>query len=149
LAKGAHAPAIAFQPRFARNDRGAPIEEVAYPITAESDGDSAKVVAFQDRFRGDDGRGYDRPPAVAEDVCGTLETVKPWNVARKWSVRRLMPVECERLQGFKDGYTAIQYRGKPAADGPRYKVLGNSMSTNSMRWIGRRIQMVEEVIRNG
>lgn len=44
------------------------------------------------------------------------------------SVRRLLPVECERLQGFSDDYTAIQYRGKPAADGPRYKALGNSMA---------------------
>src|SRR3546814_769262 len=43
------------------------------------------------------------------------------------AVRRLTPRECERLQGFPDDWTAIQYRGKPAADGPRYKALGNSM----------------------
>lgn len=56
-----------------------------------------------------------------------------------WTVRRLMPVECERLQGFPDGWTDIEYRGRPAADGPRYKALGNSMCTNVMEWIGERI----------
>lgn len=62
-----------------------------------------------------------------------------------WRVRRLMPVECERLMGFPDGYTAIPYRGKAAADGPRYKALGNSMAVNCMRWIGRRIEQVERI----
>jgi DNA (cytosine-5)-methyltransferase 1 len=62
-----------------------------------------------------------------------------------WRVRRLTPTECERLQGFPDGYTDVPYRGKAAADGPRYKALGNSMAVNVMRWIGRRIEMVEAV----
>jgi DNA (cytosine-5)-methyltransferase 1 len=60
------------------------------------------------------------------------------------AVRRLTPRECERLQGLPDDYTAIPYRGKPAADGPRYKALGNSMAVPVMRWIGERIQEVEE-----
>lgn len=60
-------------------------------------------------------------------------------------VRRLTPLECERLQAFPDHYTAIQYRNKPAADGPRYRAIGNSMATNVMRWIGQRIQIVEEI----
>ena len=56
------------------------------------------------------------------------------------AVRRLTPVECERLQGFPDGYTNIPWRGKPEApDGPRYKALGNSMAVPVMRWIGERI----------
>lgn len=62
------------------------------------------------------------------------------------SVRRLTPVECERLQGFPDDYTRIPWRGKPAeecADGGRYKALGNSMACNVMRWLGRRIELVE------
>lgn len=58
-------------------------------------------------------------------------------------VRRLTPRECERLQGFPDDYTLIPYRGKPAADGPRYKALGNSMAVPCMAWIGRRIAMVQ------
>ena len=56
------------------------------------------------------------------------------------AVRRLTPRECERLQGFPDDYTAIEYRKKPAADGPRYKALGNSMAVPVMAWIGQRIQ---------
>lgn len=59
------------------------------------------------------------------------------------SVRRLTPRECERLQGFPDDYTAITYRKKPAADGPRYKALGNSMAVPVMRWIGERIAQQE------
>ena len=60
-----------------------------------------------------------------------------------WQVRRLTVEECEFLQGFPRGYSAVPYRGKPAADGPRYKALGNSMAVNVMRWIGRRIEMME------
>lgn len=56
------------------------------------------------------------------------------------AVRRLTPRECERLQGFPDDYTQIPYKGKPAADGPRYKALGNSMAVNVMRWVGERLR---------
>ena len=59
-------------------------------------------------------------------------------------VRGLTPEECESLQGFSRGYTQVSYRGKPAADGPRYRALGNAMAVPVMRWIGERIQMVEE-----
>jgi DNA (cytosine-5)-methyltransferase 1 len=55
------------------------------------------------------------------------------------AVRRLTPTECERLQGFPDDYTLIPHRGKPAADGPRYKALGNSWAVPVVRWIGARI----------
>ena len=59
-------------------------------------------------------------------------------------VRRLTPVECERLQGFPDGYTNISWRKKPESpDGPRYKALGNSMAVPVMRWIGERINKVD------
>ncbi len=63
-------------------------------------------------------------------------------------VRRLTPTECERLQGFPDNYTQIPYRNKPAEscpDGPRYKAMGNSMAVPVMRWIGERINMVENL----
>lgn len=64
------------------------------------------------------------------------------------AVRRLTPRECERLQGFRDDYTLINVRGKPAADGPRYKALGNSMAIPVMSWLGQRIQMVEDLCNN-
>lgn len=60
------------------------------------------------------------------------------------AVRRLTPVECERLMGFPDNYTAIPWRGKPAdqcPDGPRYKALGNSWAVPLFAWLGRRIDM--------
>jgi site-specific DNA-cytosine methylase len=60
-------------------------------------------------------------------------------VADPMAVRRLTPTECERLQGFPDGYTDIQPNGKPTPDGPRYKALGNSMAVPVMKWIGERI----------
>jgi len=55
------------------------------------------------------------------------------------AVRRLTPTECERLQGFPDGWTDVAYRGKPAADGNRYKALGNAFAVPVIRWIARRI----------
>ncbi|MNP29484.1 Modification methylase HpaII [compost metagenome] len=59
------------------------------------------------------------------------------------AVRRLLPRECERLQGFSDDYTLIPWRGKPAEecpDGPRYKAIGNSKAVPVVAWIGRRLQ---------
>jgi DNA (cytosine-5)-methyltransferase 1 len=57
------------------------------------------------------------------------------------AVRRLTPVECERLQGFPDNYTNIPWRKKDESpDGPRYKALGNSWAVPNVRWIGQRIK---------
>lgn len=86
---------------------------------------------------------------VAGDVAPTIncfdqgDTRATVAVASEFRVRRLTPRECERLQGFPDDYTAITFRGKPAADGPRYKAIGNSMAVPVMRWIGERIAAVE------
>ena len=88
---------------------------------------------------------------VAE-VMGTLNTNTNASgrntpmAMQAMAVRRLTPVECERLQCFPDNYTRIPWKKKPAEecpDGGRYKALGNSMAVNVMRWIGRRIQLVE------
>lgn len=85
------------------------------------------------------------------DVVGTLNTNTNASgrntpmVQTTMQVRRLTAVECERLQGFPDNYTAIPWRKKDAAecpDGPRYKALGNSMAVPVMRWIGERIARV-------
>ncbi|MBI2818143.1 MAG: DNA cytosine methyltransferase [Acidobacteria bacterium] len=66
-------------------------------------------------------------------------------VMRGLAVRRLMPRECERLQGMPDDYTLIPYRGRPASDGPRYRAIGNSMAVPVMRWVGDRIQAVDGI----
>jgi DNA (cytosine-5)-methyltransferase 1 len=74
------------------------------------------------------------------DPCHTLPKAgHAPAVVNHRAVRRLTPRECERLQGFPDDYTLVSYRGKPAADGPRYKGLGNSMAVPVMRWIGQQI----------
>lgn len=57
----------------------------------------------------------------------------------QYVVRRITPIEAERLQNFPDNYTNIEYNGKPAPDSLRYKALGNSMTVSVMRWLAERI----------
>ena len=71
------------------------------------------------------------------------------HVATPMAVRRLLPSECEALQGFPKDWTRISWRGKSpeeCPDGPRYKAIGNSMAVNCMHWIGRRIQLVDDLV---
>lgn len=83
--------------------------------------------------------------AIDDDMTGTLKVGgEPPIVASEYVVRRLMPVECERLQGFPDGWTDIEFRGKQASDSARYKALGNSMAVPVMRWIGERIDRISK-----
>ena len=79
--------------------------------------------------------GAHRAGSVTEDGTG-------WGVplaSSGSSVRRITPLEAARLQGFPDDYLDIQFRGKPAADGNRYRALGNSFAVPVVRWIGERI----------
>lgn len=72
-----------------------------------------------------------------------------WSSTPQLRVRRLIPLECERLQGFPDHYTRIAWRGKTAAncpDAPRYKALGNAMAVPVMRWIGKRILAADKLM---
>ena len=84
-----------------------------------------------------------------EECSGTLRSNAGDNqtaVATNATVRRLLPVECERLMGFPDNWTRIPWKGKPeedCPDSPRYKACGNSMCVNVMRWIGMRIENIE------
>lgn len=89
---------------------------------------------------------------VTGDVAKTIDTGQDYhhvpNVLQS-TVRRLTPVECERLQGFPDNFTAIPWRKKGAEDcpdGPRYKALGNSMAVPVMRWIGERIRLIDDYV---
>ena len=70
---------------------------------------------------------------------GGIENSSTTVALQRSAVRRLLPIECERLQGFPDGWTDVVYRGKPAADGARYKCLGNAFAIPVVRWIARRI----------
>lgn len=85
------------------------------------------------------------PPLMARSSRGGAQTLSPGHqtdghmIGLGMAVRRLMPIECERLQGFPDGYTLIPDGKKMAADGPRYKAIGNSWAIPCITWIGRRI----------
>lgn len=136
--------ATSLNPHAGPDGAGYRTDDTAYTLEARI---VPQAVAFQDRTRGDDGRGYDRPPAVMEEITGTLETVKPWQLALPWAVRRLTPTECNRLQGMPDDHTRIKWRGRPAnecPDGPQYKGIGNSMAVPVMRWILDRVKISYE-----
>jgi DNA (cytosine-5)-methyltransferase 1 len=101
-----------------------------------------------------EGAGRNSVHGELGDPMFTLDAGSRHGVAHKMAyvqsasmaVRRLTVVECERLQGFPDDYTRIPWKRKSAEecpDGGRYKALGNSMAVNCMRWIGRRIELVE------
>lgn len=96
------------------------------------------VLAFPERMSG-------TQRATTENLSPSLGAKNPTAIAQSMQVRRLTPRECERLQGFPDDWTNVSRNGKPAPDGPRYKAIGNSMAVPVMRWIGQRIQMVENV----
>ena len=88
--------------------------------------------------------------SINHHATGTLTAQQPsetsarqFGVSTESGVRRLLPVECERLQGFPDQWTAVTYRGKPAADGPRYKAIGNSMAVPVLAWLLDRIRQVD------
>ncbi|UTC82708.1 DNA cytosine methyltransferase [Treponema denticola] len=82
--------------------------------------------------------------ASGGDFGGGSETI----IKEGRNIRRLTPLECERLQGFPDNYTQIEWKGKPkdqCPDSHRYKAIGNSMAVPVMRWIGERIKRIKGV----
>ena len=117
---------------------------IAHALTADGfdasedgTGRGIPLCAFNHQTGGDVRLGYG-------DQATALQANQGVALHQGMTVRRLTPRECERLQGFPDDYTLIPYNGKPAADGPRYRALGNSMAVPVMRWIGRR--MAQEVL---
>lgn len=142
LAAQAHVPCIAFPERMS-GTQCASTEDLAPSMGALN----PTAIAFDSRMRGAEpavGR-EERPPQTMIERTGAIDATKPWNVATAMQVRRLTPVECARLQGFPDDYLDITVRGKPAADGPKYKALGNSWAVPNVRWIGQRIDAVAAI----
>ena len=144
LAAGAHPPAIAFQSAASPSNSMNPSECAPTLDAGKAD---KMAVAIQSRIgtqkpdAAQNGRGWS-----GDGAAYTLESGGPTqSVAAGMTVRRLTPLECERLQGFPDHHTAVPHRGKPMADGPRYRLLGNSMAVNVMRWIGERITLFAEM----
>jgi DNA (cytosine-5)-methyltransferase 1 len=175
-AKNPMAVAYAFEPGIARREGGESrfVEEMS-PTLRSGMGDNQVAVAFNHvsaTLKGGSGeRGYPDPSdgnghsLVAQQIVAptltaannpsrspqSSEVTNQVNAVYQSSmaVRRLTPMECERLQGFPDNHTNIPWRKKPESpDGPRYKALGNSMAVPCMVWLGKRIQMVED-IKNG
>lgn len=89
--------------------------------------------------------GLDEEQNATEDGMGCLKARREGGgfegsvMTPSMQVRRLTPRECERLQGVPDGYTLVDRNGKPMADGPRYKMLGNGFAVPVVRWIGERL----------
>ena len=146
LAAGAHAPAIAFPAELsgtqvaAAEDRSPALgvtHTMAVAFSCKDHGAEAGEIAPTMRSMGHDSSHANGGGQIA--------------VATGWAVRRLTPTECERLQGFPDRWTDITYRNKPAADGPRYKALGNSMAVPVLRWIltrtAEQLQQSEQIER--
>lgn len=115
--------------------RGTPIVPWATGVTIHGTDGCARVASFSETSQCLRAR-------TPGNIDNSSTTVVLQTLLTAMQVRRLTPTECERLQGFPDGHTAITVRGKPAADGPRYKALGNSMAVPVMHWIGKQIDDV-------
>jgi len=116
---------------------GSGIGEVGDPCPTITKGHSHAVAA-----------GFSESAGVQSDIAYTIEGVPTLTKSHSMSVnysnvvRRLTPLECERLQGFPDGYTKLHDK---TTDGKRYAALGNSMAVPVMAWLGKRIQKFEGI----
>lgn len=100
--------------------------------------------AFQTRCsRNDRGMPGKVVPALTADRCGTHADSTPHVGGGGYGVRRLMPVECERLQGFPDDWTRYDAAGNEMSDSARYRALGNAVCVNVAQWIGERIMATQ------
>ncbi|MBB6147330.1 DNA (cytosine-5)-methyltransferase 1 [Silvibacterium bohemicum] len=150
-ATGRNAPTIAFTLHGSESTTGASATEVAASLRTRAPGgieNSSTTAVLQEQPV-----AWSGELTASTDVAGTLQRGGEGGrvdgvMTPQMAVRRLTPRECERLQGFPDDYTLVEYRGKMASDGPRYKALGNSMAVPVMRWIGQRIEAVDAILRD-
>jgi len=156
---GAEALAITFQPGNLRRDAGADPSTTTTTTLKASAGDQTPHVAYPvvplDGMNllsrlGDCGENHSIQNFTPDDPSFTLKKGgSQHGVLTPMAVRRLTPVECERLQGFPDNWSRISWKGKPeeqCPDGPRYKAAGNSMAVPCMFWIGSRIAAVDATL---
>jgi DNA (cytosine-5)-methyltransferase 1 len=137
--------AITFQPGNLRREAGADPSFTTTTTLKASAGDQTPHVAYA--------QGVDLyNQTLTGDLHVPLRTAGGHGAPAcmtPMAVRRLTPVECERLQGFPDNWSRISWKGKPeeqCPDGPRYKACGNSMAVPVMRWIGERIASVDAAL---
>lgn len=175
LAKGAHAPAIAFSSKDHGADASTDLAPTLRAMThdgSHANGGGQVAVAFHGSQDPDVSGASSSPQSQAiafseiaacrlsatgagfltgNEQMSIEQNVAGVSTPSGLKVRRLTPRECERLQGFRDNYTLIPWRGKPAdqcPDGPRYKALGNSWAVPVVRWIGERISAVDAIQAN-
>ena len=106
-------------------------------------GGRENVVAIQGSVANRGEKSSQNGVGVNKDICFTLNTLDRHALQADTTVRRLTPVECERLQGFPDNHTRIAWRKKTpedCPDGPRYKAIGNSKAVPVIQWVGERIK---------
>lgn len=159
---GRGTPIIPVSVALRGRDGGATAElgdDVAFTIRASTGGgDKPHVLApiafaqnSRDEVRLQNGDGQISGALSAEPGMKQTTYVAhgPKSDRHGWAVRRLTWRECCRLQGVPDDYfDEVVWRGKsPPPDGPIYKTLGNGFSANAVRWIGRRIEMVEQIMK--
>jgi site-specific DNA-cytosine methylase len=137
-----HSVAYGFEPGIARRE-GNPnrfIKELSPTLRANmGDNQIAAACVGVDTYNASESGDI----AVTLTASGNSSTNSGPKVMQNMAVRRLTPVECERLQGFPDNYTNIKDK---CPDGPRYKAMGNSMAVPVMRWIGERINKVNNLL---
>lgn len=133
--------AVAFKPsHFTRGKDGAPAE-LTPPLSADADkGDQDTLVFDPTQITHPENRSNPQPNDPAHTLAAEA---KPPALVSGLSVRRLTPLECERLQGFPDGWTKLP----KMSDTARYRMLGNSMAVPVMRWLGQRIENVTRTIK--
>lgn len=144
-----HAVAYGFEPGIAKRE-GNPSRfslEVSPTLRAQmGDNQAAVAYAIQGNMIGRQDHNGPQGDGINEEVSFTLNTIDRHAVAYQTKVRRLTPIECERLQGFPDGYTSVPWRKKnESPDSLRYKALGNSMAVPVMQWIGDGIDLVDSL----
>jgi DNA (cytosine-5)-methyltransferase 1 len=127
--------AMATNPASGPDGAGVRSDDMAYTLEART---TPQAVAFD--MRGGEGGAQMEGPHETANLRAAGGGSSRSYIAES-IVRRLTPVECERLQGFPDGYTDIPW--PRLNDGHRYKALGNSMAVPVVRWIGERIQRVD------
>lgn len=146
-ARHGHSHLVAFSCKDNCRDIQSDLAPTMNHSKSHANGGGQVAIAFTERTRAD-GRSLETQADLAYAVTnpGSGGRTQERQLYDGCGVRRLTPVEVERLFGFPDNYTRIPWRGKPAEscpDSPRYRALGNSIAVPVLRWIGRRIEMVE------
>ena len=140
-----HAVCIGFNAESGTHE-DSPQPEVSSPLAKDHKCGVAiggGAVSFEPGLARREGEGHRFIEEVSSTLRADMGDNRPAVATVDYIVRRLTPLECERLQGLPDGYTKIPYRGKPAdecPDTPRYKALGNGWAVNCARWVCQRIQ---------